>query len=288
MIMSNQTITLDPDESLENVQQEVKLLPQEAETSQLAISMLTDTVLTVKEQLDRSMEQNNSIQTNTTGMSNHLNKECELIQNSVEGSVKLIRQLISTKVDTSSDVGLMKKCNREDTQKVIRYSKQCNEYFLKYIKYPSADIEYCTAVKKLFGEAVELLYTACDAHGVSGVRGDITYIIVFTDNSDKTVYEFFNEIEMSLMGWGMNGQPVDDVSESYCAIKSHLIQDYGSADRIVSDIVVSLGARKCPAPGSKRDQYQFNVDLTKAVSKLDKLCKVPEINIEQLTGVLHL
>ena len=100
-------------------------------------------------------------------MSDHQDRECELIQSSVEGSVRLIRQLISTKVEKSSEVGLINKCNREDAQKIFRYSKQCNEYLLKYIKYPSADIEYCTAVKKLLGKAndwvleVELLYAAC-------------------------------------------------------------------------------------------------------------------------------
>ena len=45
----------------------------------------------------------------------------------------------------------------------------------------------------------------------------------------------------------------DDVSESYGTTKAQLIQDYGSADMIVSDIVVSLAARKGPAPGSKID-----------------------------------
>ena len=40
------------------------------------------------------------------------------------------------------------------------------------------------------------------------MREDISHITIFADNSDMTVYEFFNEIEMSLMGWGMNSQGV--------------------------------------------------------------------------------
>ena len=73
---------------------------------------------------------------------------------------------------------------------------------------------------------------------------DSSHIRIFSDNSDKTVFEFFNEIEMSLMGWRTNGQrahllrkflseeiktKVDDVTESYSKIKAHLIADYGGA-----------------------------------------------------------
>ena len=68
------------------------------------------------------------------------------------------------------------------------------------------------------------------------------------------------------------------MSESYSVIKTQLISNYGSIDRIVSDIMVGLTAKKRPAPGSKRDRYQFYVDLTKAVSRLDKLCKVWEVD----------
>ena len=48
-----------------------------------------------------------------------MNQEWELIQGTVEGSVRLIRQLISTKVTKTSDVGLIKKGNKEDPQKVM-------------------------------------------------------------------------------------------------------------------------------------------------------------------------
>ena len=49
-----------------------------------------------------------------------------------------------------------------------------------------------------------------------------------------------------------------------------------------------LSAKKRPAPGNKKNErYQYYVELKKAVSRLDKLCKVSEINIEKLTGVLY-
>ena len=51
--------------------------------------------------------------------------------------------------------------------------------------------------------------------------------------------------------------------------------------------MVGLAARKCSAPGIKRKQYKFYFNLMKAVSRLGKLCKVPEINLDQLTRVSY-
>ena len=69
--------------------------------------------------------------------SNHQEKECELSQTSVEGSVRLIRQLISTKVNKNSDVGLIEKCTREDAQRVVRYTKSCSHNLFKYTRHPN-------------------------------------------------------------------------------------------------------------------------------------------------------
>ena len=68
-------------------------------------------------------------------------------------------------------------------------------YLLQYIRYPSADIEYCSAVCELLSYAddwvllVEQLYADCEAHAVSGLKGNITHIPMFPGNSDKTVYK---------------------------------------------------------------------------------------------------
>ena len=120
---------------------------------------------------------------------------------------------------------------------------------------------------------VELLHTESEAHAVSGEKWDVTHISVLADNSDKTVYEFFNEMEMSLMGGGTHAQwtylipyllseeiktETDGVSESYNETKDQLIQDYGSAYRIVSDFVVGLALKRNPAPGSKRERYSMS------------------------------
>ena len=84
------------------------------------------------------------------------------------------------------------------------------------------------------------------------------------------------------MGWGTNAQrahlltkllseeiktKIDDVSESYSKTKAHLI-----ADRIFSDILVGLITKRHSYPGNKKEKYQFYVELTKAISRLDKLC----------------
>ena len=128
---------------------------------------------------------------------------------------------------------------------------------LKYFKY--SDTDYCNELKELLSDAddsvfaVEKLYAALEAH-----------IEIFSDNSVRTVFEFFNEIGMSLIGWGTNIQrahllrkllseeiktKVNDVLERYSKIKAHLITDYGGADRIVS-------AKKRPSPGNKKERYK--------------------------------
>ena len=120
---------------------------------------------------------------------------------------------------------------------------------------------------------MEQLYADCEreAHAVSDSCGHVSHISTFADNSYKTVYEFFNEIEMSLMGWGTNSQRAHllhklpseeiktkvDVAENRSKIKAKLIIDYGSADRIVSDILVGLSNKKRPAIGNKKERFQF-------------------------------
>ena len=92
--------------------------------------------------------------------------------------------------------------------------------------------------------AVEQLYASSEAHALSDSQGDFSHFGMFSDNSDKNIFEFFYELEMSLMGWVTNGQrahllrkflseetktKVDKVSDSYSKINGHLITDYGGA-----------------------------------------------------------
>ena len=50
---------------------------------------------------------------------------------------------------------------------------------------------------------------------------------------------------------------IDDFSQSYSEIKSHLNADYGGPDPVVSDLLVGLTKKKRPASGNKKERYQF-------------------------------
>ena len=53
---------------------------------------------------------------------------------------------------------------------------------------------------------VEIIYSNTEAHSVSNLKGDISNVGIFTDNAEKTVYEFLEEIEIGLLGWGTSRQ----------------------------------------------------------------------------------
>ena len=104
--------------------------------------------------------------------------------------------------------------------------------YLSTSRYPTgtADLENCTALRELLNEseeqvlAVEQLYASFEAHAVSDTRGDISHIGLFSNNSDKTVFEIFNKIEMCLKGWGTNGQRAH-------LLKKHLSEEIKNKDR---------------------------------------------------------
>ena len=80
-------------------------------------------------------------------------RECEVIKNNIERSIRQIRQLTATMINMGSDVGLIKKCNKEDTSKVYKYVKTCGDDLLKYIKYPDTDQGFCREVQGILDSA---------------------------------------------------------------------------------------------------------------------------------------
>lgn len=106
-----------------------------------------------------------------------------------------------------SDVGLIKKCNKEDTGKINRHVKTCSDGLLKYIKYPNADESFCSDVRLVLDAAddwvvnVESVYACSEAHTISDSRGDISRLGIFNNNSEKTVFEFIEEADLAMLGW---------------------------------------------------------------------------------------
>ena len=108
----NLTIASEPTEPEEDIWDEVRSLKFQNKASEKLIEYLKGMLGDVKQELDRSLKENNCFPKPKTPRGNNQVKECKLIQSSVEGSTKLIRQLISTEVNKNSDFGLIKKCNK--------------------------------------------------------------------------------------------------------------------------------------------------------------------------------
>ena len=105
---------------------------------------------------------------------------------------------------------------------------------------------------------MEHLYAKSEVHSVSNFKGDLSHMSIFSDNSVKTVYAFFEEIDMSMGGWGTSKQlvhllhgllseeiksQVADNVHSNAKMKAWLINKFASPDRIVSQVLDGLGNR---------------------------------------------
>ena len=75
-----------------------------------------------------------------------------------------------------------------------------------------ADNDYCNRVKDLLERTdtwkivMEILYSRLEAHAITSNKGDTSKLTIFSDNSEKTVYEFFDALELCMMGWGTGRQ----------------------------------------------------------------------------------
>ena len=71
---------------------------------------------------------------------------------------------------------------------------------MKYVTFDNFDNNFVSSVKNLLDQAndqilqVEIIYSNTEAHSVSNLKGDISNVGIFTDNAEKTVYEFLDEI----------------------------------------------------------------------------------------------
>ena len=149
----------------------------------------------------------------------------------------------------------------------------------------------------------EHIYSRMEIHSINNTKGDTSNIGVFTDNSTRTVYEFIQELEMAIMGWGNNQQRGNklynhhlatgikdkrvDKMDDYLALKSWLIEQYGDASRIVNDTINSLSKKRKPSPGNKTDRYKYYSEIVISSLRLERLTKEPAIDKSQLNNCLY-
>ena len=150
---------------------------------------------------------------------------------------------------------------------------------------------------------VEKIYSLSEAHASSSVKGDLSGVGIFSNNANKSIYEFFEDLEIALVGWGPNKQramPVFskhltedikakslNISDDYQKLKAWLFKEYGSPYTIVSDIILGLAANPKPSHNNDKQNYEFYADITLGIARLDRLARVPNVDIDKLDNILY-
>ena len=173
---------------------------------------------------------------------------------------------------------------------------------LKYLSFPGIDNSYCDRIFELLDSAeswashIVQAYTHAEDHSIKGSPGDIADFGVFSDNADKTIFEFLESFELGFIHWGNNRQRAsklskhlfDDLkdklmtrSDNYALMREWLVQNYGGAARILNDTVMALTGRKKPAANDRADRYTHISAIIAALQRLKKLiCSNPVLGIE--------
>ena len=223
-------------------------------------------------------------------------KSLIIVKLGIERYVQQINQLTSTTISgRTSDLKLIEKCNNVDVPKVSKAVTSCGDALEKYVKLPNMDTEYVDEVSTILVSAsnwclsVEELYSRMEIHSITNTKGDTSEVGIFTDNSSRTVYEFLQDVELAIMGWGSQAQRANrlitkhlsptirdriiDKAHNFQEIKLWLIEHYGDASRIVNDTITALAKKKKPSPNFPKDRYKFYSEIVVSILRLERLTK---------------
>ena len=129
-------------------------------------------------------------------------------------------------------------------------------------------------------------YTSAEVHSIKGSHGDITDVGIFSNNNDKTVFQFLESFELEYIYWGNIRQPASKVckylsddlkdklmtrSDNYALMREWLISNYGGASCILNDTVMALGKQKKPARYDCSERYLHLSAILAALQQLEKL-----------------
>ena len=145
-----------------------------------------------------------------------------LVRKGIEQSEKLILQLISTRIPVDYvDIALIRKCNTIDLPALQSASKTCEKSLLKYLSFPGIDNSYCDRISALldnaesWGSHIVQAYTNAEVHSIKGSPGDIADVGMFSDNTDKTIFEFLESFELGYIDWGNNRHTLANYQSTY-------------------------------------------------------------------------
>ena len=173
---------------------------------------------------------------------------------------------------------------------------------LKYLSFPGIDNSYCDRISELLDSSeswsshIVQAYTNAEVHSIKGSPGDVADVGVFSNNADKTIFEFLESFELGYIDWGNNRQRAnkllkhlsDDLkyklmtrSDSYALMREWLVQNFGGAARILNDTVMALTRRKKPTANDRADRYTHISAIIAALQRLEKLiCSNHALGIE--------
>ena len=57
---------------------------------------------------------------------------------------------------------------------------------------------------------IEDLYNKTEVHSINTSKGDAANVGIFSDNSQSTVFEFLEAVELVYLGWGNSVQKAND------------------------------------------------------------------------------
>ena len=90
---------------------------------------------------------------------------------------------------------------------------------LKYLSFQGIDNSYCDRISALldsaesWGSHVVQAYTNAEVHSIKGSPGDGADIGIFSNNADKTIFEFLESFELGYIDWGNNRQRASKLSK---------------------------------------------------------------------------
>ena len=99
------------------------------------------------------------------------------------------------------DIALIRKCNTIALPALQSASKTCEKSLLKYLSFPGVDNSYCDRISSLLDSAeswtlhIVQAYTNAEVHSIKGSPGEIANVGIFSDNTDKTIFEFLESFE---------------------------------------------------------------------------------------------
>ena len=171
-------------------------------------------------------------------------------------------QLISTRFPSDYvDIALIRKCNTIDLPALQSAAKTCEKSLLKYLSIQGIDNSYCDCISALldsaksWGSHVVQAYANAEVHSIKGSPGDVADVGIFSNNADKTIFEFLESFELGYIDWGKNRQRASKLSmhlfdelkdklmnryDNYALMREWLVQNYGGAARILNDTVMAL------------------------------------------------